>query len=585
MKPHSREFLIAEIQRRAAFHKAQSRLVVDYYRIRRKRAFPLLTRKLPVSEMEIPGIPKYPWAIWFFWEAEERWNSLSWVARNDRDTDADALYWSEIQALAEWPLYRQFNEPDLSIGHAARNLWNALNRDDLPARLNQSIKNAFRRILEEGLPRSDALHEAYSSPDQILREERPESLLRNIPWIGTVGLALAAHGCQHPAAEKLDRRLALLLDTYLDYRRHGHAEGTAYDGYILDFIIPWLENLPRDRVRPFLQQERFEDILEQSLFLPVPGDLGRISEIGDSEPLQMPFHLTAQARLLAFRHDPRALWLLRRVPLSYLRTDAIAALLNTDPEAVEAAPEGGFQDGHYTLSLRTGYAAKDLAVVASFSRSRMPHLPPDAGTLEIGTAGRWIIADPGYQQYIPNSEREFTLGVAAHNAPVLNGQAPGSVLSQRNFSALVEDGLYRLDLELTTAYPDWDGVAEIQRTLWLAESRRIVVADTLPDDGVETVQYYWNAHPDCAWWGDSAGICLYLPEATLWIQSPQTPLREQDIVRTRGSRGHLTLASNRTPDLPVVWWVFSLGKEPAALDLQNENRRLVIAEEEYVLSS
>ena len=584
MKPHTHDSLIAEIRRRAAFHKAQSRLVVDYYRIRRKRAFPIPTRELPDSEMEIPGIPKYPWAIWFFWDAEERWNSLFWVARHDGDTEAEALYWKEIEALAEWPIYRQFNEPDLSSGHAARNLWNALHRDGLPDGLDQSIQDAFRRILEEGLPRSDTLHEAYQSPDQILQEERPESLLRNIPWIGTVGLALAAHGCQHPAAEKLDRRLALLLEAYLDYRGYGHAEGTAYDGYVLDFVLQWLEELPRDRVHAFLRHERFEDALEQTLFLPAPGDLGRISEIGDNEPLQMPFHLTAQARLLAFRHDPRALWLLRRVPLTYLRTDAIAALLDVDPDAGEAPPEAGFQDAHYALGLRTGYTPEDLAVVASFSRSRMPHLPPDAGTLEIGTAGRWIIADPGYQQYIPNSEREFTLGVAAHNAPVLNGQAPAAVLSRRNFSFSHEDALLRLDLDLTSAYPEWDGIAEIQRTIWLFQNRRIVVADSLPAEAVETVQYFWNAHPDCAWWGDSAGICLHLPEATLWIQSPQTLLREQDIVRTRGSRGHLTLASERTLDLPVIWWVFSLGEEPAALDLQDEDRRLLIDEEEYPLN-
>ncbi len=39
----------------------------------------------------------------------------------------------------------------------------------------------------------------------------------------------------------------------------------------------------------------------------------------------------------------------------------------------------------------------------------------------IGRRGRWILSDPGYQQYMPGAEREFTIGPAAHNYPVIDG--------------------------------------------------------------------------------------------------------------------------------------------------------------------
>ena len=51
----------------------------------------------------------------------------------------------------------------------------------------------------------------------------------------------------------------------------------------------------------------------------------------------------------------------------------------------------------------------------------MGHLQCDTGSLVVGTRGRWVVSDPGYQQYMQKQERVFTLGVSSHNAPVING--------------------------------------------------------------------------------------------------------------------------------------------------------------------
>ena len=45
--------------------------------------------------------------------------------------------------------------------------------------------------------------------------------------------------------------------------------------------------------------------------------------------------------------------------------------------------------------------------------SPLGHVHKDAGTIVIGTRGKWFITDPGYQQYLPTRERNFTLDATA----------------------------------------------------------------------------------------------------------------------------------------------------------------------------
>ena len=106
-----------------------------------------------------------------------------------------------------------------------------------------------------------------------------------------------------------------------------------------------------------------------------------------------------------------------------MRTDALAALHRTESVAAAAAPRPGAIDAHYAAVLRSGWEADDLAVAVSCSTSPMDHLQTDSGTLVLGTRTHWLIADPGYQQYAPGEERDFTVGATSHNVPLINGQA------------------------------------------------------------------------------------------------------------------------------------------------------------------
>jgi hypothetical protein len=63
----SRQQVASEIQRRAELYLSQRRLVVDYYRIRVRLAYPLPVRSHHLPSVPVPSISGYPWSIWMLW--------------------------------------------------------------------------------------------------------------------------------------------------------------------------------------------------------------------------------------------------------------------------------------------------------------------------------------------------------------------------------------------------------------------------------------------------------------------------------------------------------------------------------------
>lgn len=569
--------LQTELRRRAEWEKPKTRLVADYYRIRRKLAYPLPLRQLITPAMEIPDIPEYPWAIWVLWDLEERMNTLQWAGYQDGDDEARGLYLEDLEALAGWPRYSARSKPDLSAGHAARLLHQAYHQVPHLGTVQEKIESAFERIIEDLLPEARKMYGSYSKPEEILSQPSPHEILHNLPWIGTTSLGLATRALNHPARDEVDTLLAALLGAFLEHRKTGLTEGVAYDGYILDFVLPWLVGLPEEQQRTFLEHPRMQDMGRQSLHLAVPGNLANVAEIGDVEPRHMPFHLSAQAKLLEQQENPEILWLLRNCPAEWLRADALSSLLELEGFRDSEPTPNGPVDLPYALVMRSGWESQDLAVAMSANQSPMGHLPPDVGTLVIGTRGRWMIDDPGYQQYMQKAERLFSRGLHAHNAPILNETAIEVRPKQRSIqSGTNNENLPWMQVEFSEVYLDSLAVKSVRRMVWLVDNLAVVVADEIIGEGLKTVDYNWHGHSDLAWWEEEGNICLLAPEATLWIQNPQGPHALDAVIRLPGSRGQLTLQSRRQDDLPVIWWVFSLGENPCPLHLGQNRRTLEI---------
>ncbi|MBI3831484.1 MAG: heparinase II/III family protein [Planctomycetes bacterium] len=569
----------AEIRRRADWHLKQTHLFVDYYRVRRRLAYPLPVRAFHISEIKVRRdySRDYPWATWMTWALEERIACLSFAGHSLDNAACREAAARDVEALASWPAYRQYDKPDLSLGHAARTLYANVRYKWLDDRVRSKIKEAFARIVADALPFSDKLHGAFKTKEDVLNSEKPVAALHNIPIIGTIGAALAAREIGHEAMDVFDTRLFALLGALLDMRKSGFTEGVAYDDYVLDFAADWLGALPEDRRAPILEHPRLKDFLEQSYMLAAPGDAVEVVEMSDVEPREMPFHLSAQAKLQMLKKDRVRAWHLSRCDPTKLRAEALVTLRYELSPVEPLVPPAGALDAHYALVLRSGWEANDVAVAVSASNSPMGHMHCDAGSIALGSRGMWLIADPGYQQYMNTREREFTLGVKAHNAPVIGGKAQDRKGVKR-LGLEDRNGVLRAELDLTACYPPELKLEAVKRAVWLVDKRIAIVADRVRGEGgkpAEALDYYWHGHAAAAWWVQDRWARVYHPEApdaAVWVASPQARIQEEGVDRLPGSRGQMTLSTPADPNAPTVWWIFAVGAKP--LEPKAEGGRL-----------
>lgn len=570
----------AEMQRRAREFQPQRRLLVDYYRIGRKLAYPLPLTSLTVPDVQVPGIPGYPWSTWLSWTLEERVLALGWGAEWFEEKQAQDAAAADLAALADWPQYGK----SLDSAHMGRVLWTACTRwkwvaDDLRLKLRE----ACRRHVEGRLPGSAAQAATGPTKEDILRRDAPHAGLHNIGLISTVGDALMAVAAQHPAVSVLNARLNALFGAVLELRATGFSEGVAYDGYVLDFIADWLSTLPEQDRSPILEHPHLDHFLDESYMLSAPGAAEQVAEIGDVEPREMPFQLSAQAKLLSLHGNATRAWHVARCPLDWFRTDGLAALRSAPGGASGKAPCGGALDAHYAAVLRTGWDADDVAVAVSCTNSPMGHLPSDNGTLVLGTRGEWLIADPGYQQYAKGDEREFTVGPTAHNAPLINGTAQTEKQPRRVVLEEVGPNLRRVAIDLTACYPPAVPLTELVRHVWLSGKNLVVVADQLEGKQPLQATYHWHGHPACAWWVEANWALLTLDGVQLWLTSPQAQLSGANLQRLPGSRGQLSLVCPLEKAGPVVWWAFVLGEGHPDLQADADGRQIRILDQTFAV--
>ncbi len=553
-----REKIEAEIRRRAEQQLAQRHLVVDYYRIRRRLAYPLPIESLSIPTVPVPTIPDYPWSIWMLWQLEERVNAVGWAAEWFRQEKFARQAARDLGALSTWPKYCQLNLPDLASAHAARLLWTAWTKWHwLSEPLREKIRTACARHVQEVLPLTEAFYGPIQSKQDLLRLPAPHEKLQNIPVISTLGAALAAQVAAHPAASRLNEKIRAVFGAALDLRAGGRSEGVAYDGYVLDFIADWLAVAPAAARKEILEHPRLNDYLDECTLLGAPGAVEQLAEIGDVEPREMPFHFSAQAKLAHLQANPVRAWLLRRWPLDWIRAGALGALHPLVDRLNAAPPEAGALNAHYAVVLRSGWEKEDLAVAMSCSNSPSGHIQNDNGTLVIGTRRRWLICDPGYEQYMQDAERDFTLGPVAHNCPVINGAAEDRKQPRLLRLEKTPDDL-RAQVELAACYPRAAGVRSVVRSVWQVGAAGVVVCDQIAAESLQNLTYHWHGHPEAAWWSDDGWMLMHLPDADLWFTSPQVKLSDQNIERLPGSRGQLTLVASLDLPKSPVWWVFAV---------------------------
>ncbi|GLR48801.1 hypothetical protein GCM10007923_00050 [Shinella yambaruensis] len=573
-----------EIVRRANAFKGRRHLFVDFYRIRHRLVWPL-----PIRVLDHPAVPvrgfsaAYPWAIWMSWALEERISALGLAAEWNADTDAAAAARIDLEALCDWPGYLHTRcdarRAYLAFAHSVRTMCVAAKWAWPDDALRRALHVGLGRAVDEMLPWSNRLHGTFSDRKTLIEAPEPHKHLHNITLIATLATACAARLADHPAAARLDRRAKILVGALLTLRWRGVTETVSYDGYVMDFVADWLAGLPEEERNVFFDHPRFGDTLVQSYGLAVPGDLVHVAELGDVEPREMPFHISAQAKLQALKPDPLRAWYLQGCDPRHLRVDALAALKQAASDTATTRqpvpPNQTILDVNYALVLRSGWERADVAVAVGASKSPMGHVHCDNGSLVIGTRGRWVIDDAGYQQYLDTAERQFTTGPQAHNAPVINGFAQISKrLTERRLEQPADD-VRVAHLDLTPSYPAGAGIGRLARTVWLLGREHVVVCDHLTASVLQSLRYTWHGHRDCGWLVENGVASLHAPdeaEPLIFVSSPQLAFEASQITRLRGSRGQMSLTVDIEPekmpafrDVGLIAWLFSFREARAKI--------------------
>jgi hypothetical protein len=501
----------------------------------------------------------YPWLIWLTWELEERWRILHAAWRNHGDADAGRLLQRELAALATWEKFTEMNDQlGLGAAHLASCLALALaNPAGWDPGLLASARAAAARILDADVPPWFAKQWGTDKPFT------PQRLV-NIPVITLARAAELARVTGHARTDTYDRRMIEILRVWARFRTgpEHHTEGTTYDGYLLDSVTGWLAAQPRRAELIAESAAAFRSVADQWIHLTLPGRADLHAPVGDTEP-EMPFWTAVLARTAAWYDLPEARWLLARVPVARLPAATLVDLLAPQsalaltPRPPAAAP----REHPHVVSLRTGWGAGDVAAVVSAVRNPMGHLQADAGQVVLGWQGRFWITDPGYQQYRPGEERDYTLGLQAHNAPVINGTI------QKPKAARVEGvdtdraGRQHTRLELAACYPGLPPEAQMQREVWLARrgATALVVRDrfgALPA-GAEILHHWLGGH-HLAWAFVDGWARLSDGRRAVWFGTPGAKIAPASLTRHPGSRGPIAVV-HRTKLAGtggVLWWVF-----------------------------
>ncbi len=555
----NRNGLTNEILRRIAVEKQRRELDVYYYRIGYTLSFPLKLNQKPTSPVLPEAIPNrnYPWLTWLGWELEERWCFLHLAWRNFGDEGAGLLLQQELAALSEWESMGNGDRGvGLVTGHVAASM--ALALADVSGWKPEYLERV-RRAAEALIERDVWPWFQKTWPEQELAAKQ----LANIPVIALVRSAELARVIGSPRAAALEQRSREVLRAWCRFRtRVHHTEGTAYDGYLMDSLTGWLEHVPE---RAQLQEgcrEAFRSLAESWIALTIPGRPDLHVPLGDTEP-EMTFWATALLRLTDWYHWPDARWLLRKVPLTRMRAAALSVALHRDSTFTGKlkTPSAGIHELPNAASLRTGWNRDGVLAVVGLSRSPMGHLHADSGQLILAWQGRCWITDPGYQQYRPGDEREFTLGDEAHNAPVIGGVKQSERAAKLEALETDPQGRLHAQVDLSACYRGLPKEARVKRDVWLVNesARAVVVRDSFESlkPGAE-IKTSWQGGTHFGWAFRDGWARLSDGQRALWVGTIPNALSPAELHRHAGSRGPLTLTHTNT--LPegegVCWWVF-----------------------------
>jgi hypothetical protein len=540
IKDHTEDEILAEIRNRLEREKARKELHVYFYRIGHRIAYPLPVSNLPELPEGIPGLGfPYPWSIWLAWELRERWEVFHYAWRNWQDNLVGALLQNELAALEQWD--KTFEGPGtahLCTGHLASLLSLYLAKPegwapDLYQKALRAAQNILDRDVMPWFAQTWRNKNAYTVGD-----------MHNIPCIILTSAAALSQAIKHPAAAELNSKAEAVYQAWLEFKTGHYSEGTSYDAFFMDSLSLWLDSHLERETLLAQGKDIFQKTLTNWVHHTLPGRPDLHAPLADVEP-EMFFWMNVTEKFTQWYGWGEGAWILKQIAPVRLPSSALVNMPDTiyKESQAEVNPTPQPEEHAASITLRTGWKSEDLAVFVGLSRTDTGHLHFDNGQVVIGAYNRFWITDPGYQQYRPGPECDFTLGIEAHNVPVING-----IMQSKREGKLIEienmgNGCQHGSLDISECYENLPESTRITRDIWLfsKDSKAIVVKDRIQSSTDLKVDYYWQGGNHLAWAFKDSMARLSDGERALWIYSPTGFIKPDEVYKHTGSRGSLTL--------------------------------------------
>lgn len=406
--------------------------------------FPLTLRYPFAQPAPLPqpyGFTDYPFWTRLSREIEQRLITLAMAYSLTGDARYAEKARGILLALIHWAKWQEYDKPtnNLSLPHFTMGA--AIAYDELHDQLAEAERAEVRQaILRLGLrPMSSWL-------DQRLDH--------NIAVLMNAGMMLGALAIadEIPFAAKYYDRSRDGLAWYIGQREESAAtEGLVYLSYAFNTILKVAAAARRAVGDDSLLQSPYlsGDLID--LFLYLWAGAGGYANLADARHEHDANILMLQ--LVNEFADPRAAWLVQQAAddprqlFPHLQRDVAVPPL----DQLDLPRSRHFQRIDW-VALRSGWGDKDtlLAFIASPSESGHTHF--DQNHFILNVAGDWLITDPGYQNYTPGPEHEFTNGTIGHNALLVNGEGQSVRGHGRIVRASLGDGLDVVCGDATAAY-------------------------------------------------------------------------------------------------------------------------------------
>ena len=557
-KPYSADAYRKVLFERINYEKEQKRLVVNSYRVHRAISYPLPVVDFPALEYRGGGYDGYGYSIYLSWRLRERWDTLHAAVETYDDKTALTILTKEIRLLASWPQFSEQTQLDhlLPLGHYAICFAKFLRLRTCPQEDKEVIESGARRLLNEFL--MPAVTEKLSSA--ITPDRAGLHNILNIALVGAAALAsVLGEGIAETIWDKVYEVITVLNAARFDAEKP-FSEGPCYDSFFLVHLTA-AAVLAEQQEKFLIFEPLFASMVTDFITMSLPGRADFFAPHGDVEP-QMQFSQICAMHYALWYPDKadNAVAYLSHIPPTRMLPDVLCFIANSQ---INTIPLNGpaLHVNPAAIAMRSGYNICDTLCGISFGHCMMGHLHYDAGSITISKNGRLYITDPGYQQYYDdNHERDFTVGLTAHNVPVIDGCAQ---TLRGAFMVSYENNRVLLDISACYGYETGSVLREINfgKTL-------VTVSDSFSGLKAAMIEYHFHLGTNTA-----ASLCktgtvsvhaegegLYIQGETKGVPLPFSPV---DMLRHPGSRGpnYIYQGIKLTNDKQSITWKFEFKED------------------------